>query len=226
MRFLLSRFAVCALLFGVYFTQVNQSQAGLLAVSNPVTPNSSGTGSVYSYNMSLTSNGTLQSGDYFTIYDFRGLIPNTNTQPTGFAFSSALVGPTPAGTNPVDSPTISNLTWTYTASSAPVGPVNLGTFTVQSQSNMPTTGSFTSLSQTLVGDRTTTSVSQSQVTTPSGSSCGSNGVVSSLGDPSGAPVVPEPPSLALCAGLPLIGLYWLRRQRSLGRRAIAMKSLT
>jgi hypothetical protein len=222
MKSLLSYFALCALAFGVHLTQGRQCHAGLLPTSSSVTQN--GSNYVYSYGLSLTSNATLQAGDSFTIYDFAGLVPNSNTQPTGFTFSSALVGPTPAGTTPVDSPTISNVTWTFTGSGAPIGPASVGNFAVQSQFSMTTTGSFTSTAQMLAGDRAVDVVSQAQVTTPS-ANC--DPVVNSAGGPvvdvAGGPVVglnvPEPASLVMCAGLPLLVFFWKRCKQSSERSA-------
>jgi hypothetical protein len=101
MRSIASFFAMIALVLGAALMEANPIQAGLMPVSSAVTP--AGSNFTYSYNMALSSKGVLVSGDYFTIYDFAGLVPNSNTQPAGFTFSSALVGPTPAGTNPVDS---------------------------------------------------------------------------------------------------------------------------
>lgn len=204
MRLVVSHLAIWALAVSVHLTHDNACQAGLMPVGSTVTP--SGSDFVYSYNLALTTNATLQSGDYFTIYNFPGLVANSNTQPTGFAFSSA---PSSTGTS------LSNVTWTFTASSAPIGPATLGNFTVQSQFGTATTGSFASLAQTLVGDRAVSSVTQASITIPSGSaSCGSGTTVTTTGDPSGGASVPEPSSLALGIGLPLLAFLWVRRQQA------------
>jgi len=215
MRAMISHFAVFALALGAELTWDNQTQAGLMPVSSTVSSNGNGSSFTYTYGLALTSNATLQAGNYFTIYDFQGLLPNSNTQPAGFAFSTSLVGPTPAGTTPVDNPTISNVTWTYTGQGAPVGPTNLGSFTVQSKYGMATTGTFASLAVQLAGDNAINTTTQAQVSVPSGSNCGSSGdpVVSTLGGPSG-PSIPEPTSLVLlCIGLPLLGLFCYRRKQ-------------
>ncbi len=216
MRSIVSHFTIFALALGAGMVGSNQIQAGLMPVGSTVT--ASGSNSTYSYSLGLTSNSVVVAGDYFTIYDFAGLVPNSNTQPTGFTFSSSLVGPTPAGTTPVDSPAISNITWTFNGLGSPVGPTTLGNFAVQSQFGMTTTGSFASLSHILAGDGAIPITSQAQVTVPSGSNCGSSGdpVVSSLGGPSGGSAVPEPASLALLwVGLPLLVYCCVRRKRSL-----------
>jgi PEP-CTERM motif len=217
MRALISHFAFFTLALGAELTWDNQTHAGLMPVSSTVTSNGGGSSFTYSYALALTQNATLQAGNYFTIYDFQGLLPNSNTQPAGFAFSTSLVGPTPGGTTPVDNPGISNVTWTYTGSGAPVGPTNLGSFTVQSTSGVAATGTFTSLALQLAGDNAINTTTQAQVSVPSGSGsdCGSSGdpVVSTLGGASG-PSVPEPTSLVLlCVGLPLLGLVCYRRKQ-------------
>jgi hypothetical protein len=71
---------------------------------------------VFSYSANITDEQSATSGDYFTIYDFGSIVPNSNVQPAGWVFSEQLVGPTPGGTKPTDNPSIMNLTWTYTGS--------------------------------------------------------------------------------------------------------------
>jgi hypothetical protein len=211
----MSQIAVFTVALAAALTQHSQSLAGLIASSNPTT--SSGSSTVYSYSLSLTSNSVLQTGDYFTIYDFPGLVPNSTTQPAGFTFSSALVGPTPPNTVVTDSATVANATWTYTAATQLSGPVTLGNFTVESQYNMTSaTGSLVSLAQKLQGDSILNVVTQSQVTVPVGYSCGgptNTGDPTTQGGAVGGPVVPEPTSLALfCLGLPVLGLAYCRRK--------------
>jgi hypothetical protein len=65
---------------------------------------------VFSYSANVTDEQNANDGDYFTIYDFGSIVPNSNVQPAGWGFSQQLVGPTPTGTNPNDNPNILNLT--------------------------------------------------------------------------------------------------------------------
>src|SRR6202011_1128320 len=65
------------------------------------------------YSANVTVDETINPGDFFTIYDFGSIAPGSNTQPAGWTFSQALVGPTAALTSPNDNPNILNLTWTY-----------------------------------------------------------------------------------------------------------------
>ena len=76
---------------------------------------------VFSYSADITDEQSATNGDYFTIYDFGSIVPNSNVQPAGWVFSEQLVGPAPGGTKATDNPSILNLTWTYT------GPTILGT---------------------------------------------------------------------------------------------------
>jgi hypothetical protein len=59
---------------------------------------------------------TLESGDFFTILDFDGLVAGSNSQPANWTFSTSLTGQTPANLNltSFDDAAVPNLTWTYT----------------------------------------------------------------------------------------------------------------
>ncbi len=74
----------------------------------------SGTDTVWSYHIDITSDAQVTAGDFFTIYDFGPFIAGSNTQPADWTFSSSLVTAPPSGTLPPDDPNILNLTWTYT----------------------------------------------------------------------------------------------------------------
>src|SRR2546421_13119637 len=70
----------------------------------------------WNYTANVTVDETINTGDFFTIYDFGAIAPGSNLQPTGWTFSQALLGPTAPLTSPTDNPSILNLTWTYTGS--------------------------------------------------------------------------------------------------------------
>lgn len=74
----------------------------------------SGTNTVWSYHIDITTDAQVTTGDFFTIYDFGPFIAGSNTQMVDWKFSSSLVTAPPFGTIPPDDPNIANLTWTYT----------------------------------------------------------------------------------------------------------------
>ncbi|MBV9618220.1 MAG: hypothetical protein JO201_03330 [Verrucomicrobia bacterium] len=95
--------------------------AGISAVRGDIIPSftgttSSGTNTVWNYQIDITSGAVVTAGDFFTIYDFGPFIAGSNLQPANWTFSSSLTTVAPAGTLPPDDPTIANLTWTYTGS--------------------------------------------------------------------------------------------------------------
>src|ERR1700704_2975539 len=97
----------------------------------------------WNYSANVTINETINAGDFFTIYDCGSIAPGSNTQPTGWTFSQALVGPTAALTSPTDNPNILNLTWTYSGTAPITGSAALGIFSVITGTDQLKTGQFT-----------------------------------------------------------------------------------
>lgn len=97
----------------------------------------------WDYTTNVTVDQIVESGDYFTIYDFGNLLPGSNVQPADWSFISLLIGTTPATVLPEDDPAIFNLTWTYNGSMPISGSSFLGTFSVLSTTNQLRSDYFT-----------------------------------------------------------------------------------
>jgi len=174
------------------------ASAGLLPVNVTVTPEAGNFR--WTYAVVLPTDAKLQSGNYFTIYDFNGLVPGGEASPAGWSFSTAKVGPTPDLLNPNDNVDIDNLTWTYNGATIESGQIGLGNFWAVSTFEN-TEDSFFTASTRRTSDGvfdnniTSTSVARGTLTPP-------------------PPAVPEPTTLALAGlGLPLVGLVRAIRKR-------------
>src|SRR5260221_10415313 len=84
------------------------ARAGIIPASVTVTPEAGNFR--WTYSVVLPTDMKLQAGDYFTIYDFGGLVPGSNSQPADWTYSSSKSGPIPTGLAPIDNPAIDNLT--------------------------------------------------------------------------------------------------------------------
>ena len=175
----------------------SRADAGLLPVSATVTPD--GGNQRYTYGIVLTSDSTLKTGDFFTVYDFQGMVPGSNVQPAGFTLTTSNAGGTPVGTNPTDDPTKPNLTWTYTGAGIS-GQVGLGNFAVDS-TNEPSASaaSFTAQTHRTADGKVDSNITETTIP----------------GGPIATPAsIPEPATLALMGiGLPLVGLFRCLRRR-------------
>jgi hypothetical protein len=183
-----------ALILGLGMS-VGTVRAGLLPTD--VTYSAEGGAYRFTYSVTLTSDLELHPGDFFTIYDFAGFIPGSNTQPANFTFSSDKTGPTPSRVSPDDNPGIENLTWTYNGPITAIGQDLLGDFTALSIYGNTQEDSFTARTHRVVGGSVDSNITDTTVPVP----CG--------------PQVPEPTTLLLiAAGLPVCGAaHWLKKRR-------------
>ena len=106
------------------------AHADIIPSFDSIVPN--GSNFQFNYTATVTGDQQVDPGDYFTIYDFNGLVPNSASMPDNWSFSSALIGRTPSQVNPPDDPTILNLTFTYTGSTPIIGQADLGMFSAVS----------------------------------------------------------------------------------------------
>jgi hypothetical protein len=153
----------------------------------------------WTYQVNVTAEQSLTSGDFFTIYDFGNIIPGSNVQPAGWTFSTSLLGVTPSQIIAADDPTIMNLTWTYN------GPTILGT-SPQGQGIGPFSVNIAGLSQ-----QSRDSHFAAQGTLAIGPNAGSP--VNNVG---AIPVpIPEPSSVALLlsSGVAAIAFARFRRRK-------------
>ena len=97
----------------------------------------------WNYTANVTVDQTVNAGDFFTIYDFSSIMPTTHSEPTGWTFSTSLLGPTPANVSPTDNPNLWNLTWTYNGASPITGSAALGMFSAVTNTDQLKTGQFT-----------------------------------------------------------------------------------
>ncbi len=151
------------------------------------------------YDASLTSSSStqtqVQTGDFFTILDFG---PATSiSAPAGWSASQALVGPVGLFQAPPDSPTVLNLTFTYsgTAITAMMGQsVDLGDFTAYSTGKGVITGYY--------------SAQDHEYDSSSPGSYDTSGNSSSVGVPIGfGPPPPLPLPASVWGGIVLLGMF-------------------
>lgn len=147
-------------------------------------------GTRFNYSLSYSASDSFKSGDFFVVTDFAGLVSGSNTQPAGWAFSTAAMGPLPGccGSPGIDT-AIPNLVWTYGGSPA-ISPSPVTGFSAVSLFSKMGDGGWTS------GNHTTGGTNQ-----------GSGGFVN-------VPVAhaPEPATMGLMGGA-LLGLGLLARRR-------------
>ncbi len=184
------------------------ASAGLLPVSVTVQPEAGNFR--WTYSVVLPTDMKLQSGNYFTIYDFAGYqagsgsVTATSPDPSFAAFwslSTSNLGPTPDRLNPQDDPMIENLTFMYNGPTIPSGQLTLGNFAATSLFGEAGESFFTAtnpaaLSGEIDSNITSTLAPQRR----------------ELPAPIGTP---EPTTLALAGlGLPFIGLARYFRRKS------------
>jgi len=100
-------------------------RADIIPVFNAATP--SANGCTFSYNVNIAEGSRVNTGDYFTIYDFNGYVAGSAFAPVDWTISTAFTGQTPAGVDPGafsgDSAAVINITYTYTGAATLFGPI-------------------------------------------------------------------------------------------------------
>jgi PEP-CTERM motif-containing protein len=204
---------------GALALAVPTAEAAITPTLISVTPMGDGT-FTYTYNVDIAEDqnamddgafptGTTPSGpgapsntfqDYFTIYDFAGLVGGSWNQPAGWSFAANLTGPTPSSTGPADDSGLFNITWVKTSGDL-AGPQDLGNFTVRS--------TF----ENVYFDNYTSDATRSQGQT-AGSAVASIGTVSVPQVEGGAPFRVSEPGTLMLLGSGLLGLGLFRRKKN------------
>jgi hypothetical protein len=199
-------FVVAAATGAAIAMSAGSANAGLLPVSVTVQPESGNFR--WTYSVVLPTDMKLQSGSYFTIYDFAGYQAGTggvtSAQPdpsyaSNWTVSTSKTGPTPDRLNPQDDPNIDNLTFMYNGPTIPSGQLTLGNFIATSNVGTTADSFFTATNPRAADGQIDSNITSTLVP---------------IGQPSGPIGTPEPTTLALCGlGLPLVGLArYLRRK--------------
>jgi len=120
------------------------AHADIIPVFQSVSP--SGSNFAWTYTADLTNDARLENGNFFTIYDFTGLVGGaagvTHSNPN-WTVQVNNTGMTPPTVIASDDATIPNLTFVWNGTTLN-GPANLGTFTAISNSNAQKLDDFTS----------------------------------------------------------------------------------
>jgi hypothetical protein len=129
---------------GLSLIAFSAASADIIPTHDSTTPE--GDNFRWHYSAMVSESQRVESGDFFTIYDFVGFVPGTNQQPEGWVFSAQNVGVTPDRVFPDDNAGIVNLTWSW-AGAGNIGTgaedVDLGMFSAISELGQLQLGWFT-----------------------------------------------------------------------------------
>jgi len=182
--------------------------AGLLPVSVTVQPEAGNFR--WTYSVVLPTDMKLQSGNFFTIYDFAGYVPGSatvsSTSPDSsfadfWSVSTTNVGPTPDRLNPQDDPNTTNLTFRYNGPTIPSGQLTLGNFSATSTFGTTQDSFFTATNPRAADGQIDSNITST---------------LSPVGQEVPGPIPsPEPGTLLLAGlGLPLVGLGRALRRKA------------
>lgn len=154
----------------------------------------------WTYAVVLPSDMKLQSGNFFTVYDFGGLVAGTIQAPEGWTYTVSKTTTPPIGLRPNDDAAVDNITFTYNGEPIPSGQVGLGNFWAVSTEERSVTTEFTASNIQVSSGNADRNIVSTVAPAPAG-----------VTPPTG---VPEPATLALGAlGLLPAGAARLLRKK-------------
>ena len=134
------------------------ARADIIPVLQSVSP--SGSNFAWTYTADLTNDARLENGNFFTLYDFTGLVggaANVTHSNPNWTVQVNNTGMTPPTVIASDDAAIPNLTFVWNGGVL-AGPVNLGTFTAISNTNGQKLDDFSSRTIKNVGAATGTPI--------------------------------------------------------------------
>jgi hypothetical protein len=172
MRHLRSRASLGALLSAAALFAGSAVKADIIPVFDAATPSAGGC--TFSYTASVSDGSKVDTGDYFTIYDFNGYVAGTEFAPADWSISVQAIGITPVGQLLTDAPGVMNITFEYTGLASLVGPISpiggVGAFGAESTFCGESIGAYASATHKNnpgAGDDGTPQSNQGSVVTPS-----------------------------------------------------------
>jgi hypothetical protein len=150
---IMKRVSIWGFIFGLSVLAARGDVIPTLSSTSPV-----GSNFTWNYSANVTVDQNVETGDFFTIYDFGNFVTGSNHQPTGWTFSSALSGKNPLLVTPVDNASILNLTWTYTGAAPINGSSALGIFSIVTNTNQLRTSDFAAEATRNTGPNTGTKI--------------------------------------------------------------------
>lgn len=123
MRHLRSRMSFGVLLSAAALIAGSAVQADIIPVFNVATPLGGGI-TEFSYSVEIPANTRVNTGDYFTIYDFNGYVAGSAFAPVDWDIHIQATGIDVPGQSGITDTSVENITFEYVGAATIFGPVN------------------------------------------------------------------------------------------------------